>query len=159
MEQEVNKNETIRKMKNGSGIIAAVCLISACVYVVSVITQFNIMNNDSFDLANRWSLIRNMFTYGMNSCIMFLAFAVFFRISKNGCPFIPSNILIVRAIGVLLILSGILSAVIPAVMTGYKGFLMGMISPSGIASGMLVIFISYIMHYASLLQVESDETL
>ncbi len=155
-----DKNKTIRRMKKGSGIISAVCILSALIYIIVAIARLRlIMNEHGFDDLVKWTMTGDIVTYGMNSTVMLLASAVFFRISENGCPFIPSNILIVRAIGALMILSGMFSAAFPAVMTGNMRMLVGMINPSGIASGMLVIFISYIMHYAALLQVESDETL
>ena len=158
-QQTVSKIETIRKMKTGSGVIGAVCMVSVVIYIVAAIMMFITMKEIHGGPESRQAFIKNIFSYGMDSCVMFLASAVFFRIARNGCPFIPSNILIVRVIGAILILNGVISAAIPAVMLETPKLLVSMINPSGIASGLLVIFISYIMHYASLLQVESDETL
>ena len=160
MEQQIlTKNETIRKIRSGSGIIAAVCIVSALFYIIAMFSIYKSMSGSHSSIETKQILIRNIISYGIDTFVMFLASTVFCRIAKDGCPFTSFNIMTVRAMGALLILNGVLGGVIPAVMSGSLKFLLSMINPSGIASGMLVLFISFIMHYAVLLQIESDETL
>lgn len=46
-----------------------------------------------------------------------------------------------------------------AILSGNPKLLMALADPTGIVEGILFLFLAQIMHYGSLLQQESDETL
>ena len=158
MEQILSKNEAITKIKKGSLIIAVLCLIAAAFNLFVVGTEIYYLLKDSGNThMGHWA--RYMIGYGINCIILISAAVVFFRISKSGRPFTRGNILLVRGIGVLFIVNAVLPMLINAAIDGNPNLLFSLLDPTGVVEGILFLFVAQILHYGSLLQQESDETL
>ncbi|MCR4645836.1 MAG: DUF2975 domain-containing protein [Oscillospiraceae bacterium] len=158
MEQILSKNETITKIRKGSMIIAVLCLIAAAFNLFVVGTEVYYLLTDAHTTqSGYWARI--MIGYGINCVILLSAASVFFRISKNGRPFTRGNIMIVRGIGVLFIVNAVLPMLINAAIDGNPNMLFSLLDPTGVVEGILFLFVAQILHYGSLLQQESDETL
>ena len=67
--------------------------------------------------------------------------------------------MLVRGIGGLFLVNAVLPMVINAVVDANPNMLFSLLDPTGIVEGILFLFIAQILHYGSLLQQESDETL
>ena len=158
MEQILSKNEAINKIRKGSTIIAVLCIIAAAFNLLIVgIELYGFMKNRAE--AHNGYRFRMMIGYGINSVILLGTAAVFFRISKSGRPFTRGNIMLVRGIGGLFLVNAVLPMVINAVVDANPNMLFSLLDPTGIVEGILFLFIAQILHYGSLLQQESDETL
>ena len=158
MEQILSKNEAITKIKKGSMIIAVLCLIAAAFNLFVVGTHVYYLLKDSGN-THMGSWARILIGYVINCIILISAAVVFFRISKSGRPFTRGNIMLVRGIGVLFIVNAVLPILINAVIDGNPNMLASLLDPTGIVEGILFLFVAQILHYGSLLQQESDETL
>nr|WP_076776839.1 DUF2975 domain-containing protein [Lachnoclostridium phocaeense] len=95
-------------------------------------------------------------------CILGMLRIIFQNIEKTETPFLPENARVVRRIGLLLILySFIHKCVIPFVCLalGVGGGNINVVDIKGLLLGGLVVSLSYIFEYGSVLQKEADETL
>ena len=95
-------------------------------------------------------------------CILGMLRIIFQNIEKTETPFLPENARVVRRIGLLLILySFIHKCVIPLVCLalGVGGGNINVVDINGLLLGGLVVSLSYMFEYGSVLQKEADETL
>ena len=158
MEQILSKTEAITKIKKGSIIITVLCIIAAAFNLLVVGIELHELLTKG-EASHSGYLARVMIGYGINCVILLSTAAVFFRIFKSGRPFTRGNILLVRGIGVLFLVNAVLPTLINAVIDGNPNMLASLLDPTGAVEGILFLFVAQILHYGSLLQQESDETL
>ncbi len=157
----MKKEQVIKKLKKGSGIITVLCLAAVVFDLCLLIAHGkNIAAYGSgWEQPMLYSKYRECITFGINSVIMLIAAVLFFRIAKNGMPFTAGNIRLVRIIGVLFLLNAAIPSVAAAgISNGDFGYA-SIINPLALVEGLLFLFISYIIRYGAMLQQESDETL
>ena len=160
MEQLLTKTETISKIKKGSLIIGVLCLLTAIFYALLAFTSLGFGSASAEGGAiYKATVIRIRSLFAFNFATMLCASALFYRIRKSGKPFSRGNIIIVRTMGGLTILSGFVPALLYAAVLKDPKMLVGVFDAGAIVSGLLILFIAQIMHYGSMLQQESDETL
>lgn len=106
-------------------------------------------------------------TYGLMAIPMFLLALLFLQLARNGQPFRQINVKRVRILAVIFFAV----AVIPSL--GFALYMLiagdepliilvygiGCIDTTQIVKGLLMLFIAQILHYGTMLQLESDETL
>lgn len=168
-----DKTTIIRKLRRFSIVISIFYLFLAVLHLLSGAELLSGSNFPADEGARSW-ITGMIISYALLMIISVLAALLFFRISKEGKPFRENHVKMVRIIGVMCfilgaapVLTGFLHAV-PSV-TASAGA-----APSGaslmmetmmqidltpILEGFLMLFIAQILHYGSMLQLESDETL
>ena len=162
MEQILNKDQTISRIKTGSLVIAVICVLAAAVDIVLGISTRNAGAELGAEAA--FVYMRNRISFGISAFIMCCAAGVFFGVFKTGKPFSHGTVLAVRFIGILFFINGILPSAVSSMIVG-RGApqIMGLSVLGsvieGAFKGALFIFITQIIHYGTQLQQESDETL
>ena len=160
MEQLMVKNRAIAQIKSGSRLIALICFAAAAFNALTAAAPYIGLIDYGSDQLTRFGVVRMVSGSVISAIIMVCAAAVFLRISKNGIPFAPVNILTVRVIGGLLLANAVIPMAVSLAVSGvgWKMFPSALLSSSMLA-GVLFLFIAQIMYYGALLQQESDETL
>ena len=166
MEQILTKDLTVSKIRKGSFIIAVICAVAALFDILIVFTRFGYNGlGEAVDVIDRFVILRNRLVLAVNVVKWGCGAGVFFGLYKSCKPFTHGTVTAVRFIGILSFISSVLPTIIACLSTGYtdmKVAIMQGLSLSGlgtIVNGVLFIFIAQIIHYGTLLQQESDETL
>ena len=163
----------IRKLRCFSIVISIFYLLLAALHLLSG-AELLISGGFPSDAGGRSRIIGKIISYALLMIISVLAALLFFRISKEGKPFRENHVKMVRIIGVMCfilaaapVLTGFLQAV-PSVTVSAGAApsgaslitdVMMQVDLTPILEGFLMLFIAQILHYGSMLQLESDETL
>lgn len=163
----------IRKLRRFSIVISIFYLFLAVLHLLSGAELLSGSNFPADEGARSW-ITGKIISYTLLMIISVLAALLFFRISKEGKPFRENHVKMVRIIGVMCfilaaapVLTGFLQAV-PSVTVSAGAApsgaslitdVMMQVDLTPILEGFLMLFIAQILHYGSMLQLESDETL
>ena len=160
---EKNKTAIIARLKTFSIGVCVLCAVSALFNLKDCFRLLSYILHEEPGMILT-DIPRECAEYLLLSAIMVLGALLFFRISREDSPFRHRNVRIVRIIGVLFLII----AFVPAPVVFLFSMLHGrsttaidaiLFNLPTAAEGLLMLFIGQILHYGTMLQQESDETL
>jgi|GEM_PF-2233500 len=158
----MSKDQIIRNLKRGGICFAIICFIMLLINLYGAVAVLGLESYSRMQAGTRFQAVEICTAFLLNALSLLLAGLMFVRIAKDSRPFTEKNVRTVRNIGILFLLSAMIPALAGNIATGFAVFgkmAQQFIRPNEIIEGLLLLFLAYIMHYGSLLQQESDETL
>ncbi len=167
--QITNKNTAIEKLKKGSLLTAVICAAAALADLYGAFCSVYICLSDQFGMTagTRFQAVEIFTAFVIVAGIVLTAGIMFFRIAGNGIPFTGQTVRSLNIIGILFMLRAILPPLAGTLISGSEAFhiahpdLFSLIITGfyTVIEGLMFLFIANIIHYGSMLQLESDETL
>lgn len=159
-----DKNTIIRRLRTGSIGICVFYFLLTIFYAERGIGMLPNLKPEAELEIYRYEAISQTVTYFLMAAAMLLAAILFLQIARKGMPFQDQHVRTVCIIGVLFLIIAVIPAPAALLLAKLNGvdtalFLSPMISISALLEGFLMLFIAQILHYGTMLQLESDETL
>ena len=158
----MDQNQIIHNLKKGGICFAVVSVILLFINLYGAVTVLMLEPYSQMMAGTKFQAVEISTIFALNALCLLLAVLMFIRIAKDGRPFTKKNVRTVRNVGIVFLLSAFCPALVGNIVTGFEVFgkmAHRFIRPNNIISGVLLLFLAYIMHYGAMLQQESDETL
>ena len=158
---ELEKKRLILQKIHKSSIVMGIgCLSGVLLQAVILLSQMQLAFNKMANLTARMSSQRMVMSAIFSIVILLMAALVFFRMSRSDKPFTGNKTKVVLLVAVLMLVKAVVIAGMTAAATAsWMAGAATLISQTSLLEGMLFLFLTLILHYAEMLQQESDETL
>ena len=152
------KKSIIQKTRIGSvGIGVFYGLLAAFNLKRGIALLSDLMNTEEYVFG---SILYYIITYALLGIALLLAALMFLRVAKEGMPFQKKNVRLVRIIGILYFAIAVVPALIASCIAKEPTLLTYILSNlHSIFEGLVLLMIGQILHYGTMLQQASDETL
>ena len=150
----------IQKIRTSSLVMGIFCLLSSVLQAAIMLQRPLGLSTPATDRTLQLAYLQQEIAAGLSMLILLLTGILCLRMSRSGRPFSVKKSTIVFVIAILTILKAIIPSVVTAMLAGkWYVSLLSMSASSSLSEGLIFLFAALIMHYGTMLQQESDETL